>query len=132
MAKDRQVSDDVGYFKPGPRDKPAIPDKKARSRNASGQFVSDQKQHVASEVRRLIDRAKAKRPSGSREKSTVDIEESEEILGFIIDQKMGFLEGNICWSLICWRKTGGVVALKKARSYLDKLIAEASKPLETT
>lgn len=38
---------------------------------------------------------------------------------------LGFLEGNIIKYVCRWRKKNGVEDLKKARTYLDKLIREA-------
>jgi hypothetical protein len=45
----------------------------------------------------------------------------------ILDQEMGFLEGNIIKYLWRHKEKGGVEDLKKARVYLDKLISEVEK-----
>jgi hypothetical protein len=45
----------------------------------------------------------------------------------ILDQEMGFLEGNIIKYLWRYKEKNGVEDLKKARVYLDKLISEVEK-----
>lgn len=47
---------------------------------------------------------------------------SIEVWDFIIDQNMGFLEGNVVKYLSRFKDKGGVKDLEKARVYLDKLI----------
>jgi len=50
-----------------------------------------------------------------------------EVWDFILDQKMGYLEGCAIKYLCRFRLKGGVEDLKKARVYLDKLIEVESK-----
>lgn len=45
----------------------------------------------------------------------------------ILDQQMGFLEGNILKYIWRHKEKNGLEDLKKARVYLDKLIAEEEK-----
>jgi len=45
----------------------------------------------------------------------------------ILDQEMNFLEGNILKYLWRYKEKNGVEDLKKAKVYLDKLIAEVEK-----
>ena len=47
-----------------------------------------------------------------------------EVLDFILDQKMGYMEGNIIKYICRYRFKGGVEDLKKARFYLEKLISQ--------
>ena len=47
-----------------------------------------------------------------------------EVLDFILDQKMGYLEGNIIKYVCRYRFKGGIEDLQKARFYLDRLINE--------
>src|SRR5690554_4495268 len=47
---------------------------------------------------------------------------SIEVWDFIIDQNMGFLEGNVVKYLSRFKDKNGVKDLEKAREYLDKLI----------
>lgn len=47
-----------------------------------------------------------------------------EVADFIVDQKMGFLDGNVVKYVARYRHKGhGVEDSKKARWYLDKLIS---------
>jgi hypothetical protein len=46
---------------------------------------------------------------------------------FITSQGMSFLEGNVVKYLTRYKHKNGVADLKKARTYLDKLISEVSK-----
>lgn len=49
-----------------------------------------------------------------------------EVTDFIVDQKMGFLAGNVVKYIARYRHKGSPVEdLKKARWYLDRLIKEA-------
>jgi hypothetical protein len=41
---------------------------------------------------------------------------------YIVDNNLGYLEGNIVKYVSRWKDKGGVDDLKKARHYLDKLI----------
>lgn len=45
-------------------------------------------------------------------------------LQFIHKNQIGFIEGCIIKYVVRWREKGGKADLQKARSYLDKLIAE--------
>lgn len=45
-----------------------------------------------------------------------------EVWDFIIDQRLGYLEGNIIKYVCRFRHKNGVEDLKKARAYLNKLI----------
>lgn len=47
-----------------------------------------------------------------------------EVLDFILDQKMGYLEGNIVKYICRYPYKGGVEDLRKAGFYLDKLISQ--------
>jgi hypothetical protein len=47
-----------------------------------------------------------------------------EVIDFIVDQKMDYLTSNICKYICRWRFKDGVCDLKKAKWYLDKLIAQ--------
>lgn len=51
-----------------------------------------------------------------------------EVSDFIIDQKMGFLEGNVVKYVSRYRFKNGVEDLRKAAWYLNKLIAELDPP----
>lgn len=44
---------------------------------------------------------------------------------FITKNKLGFAEGNVVKYVCRWRKKNGVEDLKKAREYLNKMIAAA-------
>jgi hypothetical protein len=50
-----------------------------------------------------------------------------ECWDYIVSQNLGFLEGNIIKYVTRWKHKNGVEDLKKAKAYLEKLIAEASK-----
>lgn len=58
-----------------------------------------------------------------------------EVWDFIISQKLGFLDGNIVKYVCRYKGKNGLQDLKKARQYLDKLIAvteqEQGKSSET-
>jgi hypothetical protein len=49
---------------------------------------------------------------------------SIEVWDFILDQNLGFLEGNIIKYICRSSMKGGIDDLKKARVYLDKLISQ--------
>ena len=46
---------------------------------------------------------------------------------YIIDNNLGYLEGNIVKYVSRWREKGGVEDLKKAQHYLQKLIETTEK-----
>lgn len=46
---------------------------------------------------------------------------------FITKNKLGFAEGNVIKYVCRWRDKNGVEDLKKARAYIDKLIAGATQ-----
>lgn len=46
-----------------------------------------------------------------------------EVWDFIIDQKMNYLEGNICKYLCRYKSKNGLEDLLKCKAYLEKLIA---------
>ena len=50
-----------------------------------------------------------------------------EVMDFIVDQKMNFLEGNIIKYVSRYKFKNGLEDLKKAAFYLDRLIKEAEK-----
>lgn len=50
-----------------------------------------------------------------------------ECIDYIIDKKLGFFEGNIVKYITRWKSKGGLVDLKKARWYLNKLIEVVKK-----
>ena len=50
-----------------------------------------------------------------------------EVWDFILDQKLGFLEGNVIKYICRANLKKGIEDFKKARVYLDKLIAEEEK-----
>ena len=50
-----------------------------------------------------------------------------EVTDFIIDQSMSFLEGNIVKYLCRYKEKSGIQDLRKARWYIEKLIAERMK-----
>jgi hypothetical protein len=52
---------------------------------------------------------------------------SIEVWDFILDQNLGFLEGNIIKYICRSSMKGGIDDLKKARVYLDKLISQLEK-----
>lgn len=52
---------------------------------------------------------------------------SIEVWDFILDQSMGFLEGNIIKYISRYKEKGGIKDLEKAKVYLDKLIEETKK-----
>lgn len=45
-----------------------------------------------------------------------------EVWDFIVDQRLGYLDGNIIKYVCRFRHKNGVEDLKKARAYLNKLI----------
>lgn len=47
-----------------------------------------------------------------------------EVIDFILDQGLGFLEGNIVKYVCRYELKGGAEDLRKARFYLDRLIKE--------
>lgn len=47
---------------------------------------------------------------------------SIEVLDFIIDQKFGYLDGNVVKYMCRYRYKGGAEDLRKARQYLNLLI----------
>lgn len=53
-----------------------------------------------------------------------------EVCDFIIDQKMGFLEGNIIKYVSRYKLKNGIEDLRKAKWYLDKLIETLSSAQE--
>ena len=50
-----------------------------------------------------------------------------EVTDFIIDQSMSFLEGNVVKYLCRYKEKSGIQDLRKARWYIEKLIAERMK-----
>lgn len=52
---------------------------------------------------------------------------SIEVWDFILDQSMGFLEGNIIKYISRYKEKGGIKDLEKAKVYLEKLIEETKK-----
>jgi hypothetical protein len=46
-----------------------------------------------------------------------------EVIDFILDQKMGFLDGNVIKYVARYKHKNGIEDLKKAKWYLDKLIS---------
>ncbi len=50
-----------------------------------------------------------------------------EVSDFIVDQSMGFLEGNIIKYVCRYKHKNGIEDLKKAEWYLKKLINERNK-----
>jgi hypothetical protein len=50
-----------------------------------------------------------------------------QVLDFIADQKMSFLEGNVIKYVSRYKYKNGIEDLKKAKFYLDKLIDEQSQ-----
>ena len=56
-----------------------------------------------------------------------------EVLDFIIDQKFGYLDGNVIKYLCRYKHKGSPVEdLQKARFYLDRLIVELTQGKEGT
>lgn len=51
-----------------------------------------------------------------------------EVIDFILDQKMGFLQGSVTKYICRYKYKNGVEDLKKARWFLDKLIEQEEKP----
>ena len=47
-----------------------------------------------------------------------------EVIDFIVDQKLGFIEGNIVKYICRYKFKDGLQALKKAKFYLEHLINE--------
>jgi hypothetical protein len=47
-----------------------------------------------------------------------------EMIDFILDQKLGYMEGNIVKYICRYRFKNGIEDLKKAQFYLDRLIKE--------
>tara|TARA_R100001510_G_scaffold39917_1_gene36328 strand:- start:1649 stop:1870 length:222 start_codon:yes stop_codon:yes gene_type:complete len=47
-----------------------------------------------------------------------------EVIDFILDQKMNYLEGNITKYIARYKYKNGLEDLKKAQWYLDKLISQ--------
>tara|TARA_R100001015_G_C4512121_1_gene83499 strand:+ start:251 stop:451 length:201 start_codon:yes stop_codon:yes gene_type:complete len=52
---------------------------------------------------------------------------SIEVIDFILDQKMNYLEGNIIKYVSRYKLKNGIEDLKKALWYLNKLIGEKQK-----
>ena len=46
---------------------------------------------------------------------------------YIIANKLDFMEGNVVKYVPRWRRKNGLEDLKKAKSYLDRMIAEEEK-----
>lgn len=47
-----------------------------------------------------------------------------EVWDFIIDQKLGYLEGNVIKYVSRWKHKDGIKDLFKAQAYINKLIEE--------
>lgn len=50
-----------------------------------------------------------------------------ECIDYILDQDLGFVEGNIVKYMVRWKDKDGLDDLKKARWYLNKLIGIVEK-----
>lgn len=50
-----------------------------------------------------------------------------ECIDYILDQDLGFVEGNIVKYMVRWKDKDGLDDLKKARWYLNKLIEVTEK-----
>jgi adenine-specific DNA glycosylase len=50
-----------------------------------------------------------------------------EVIDYVIDQKMNFLEGNVIKYVSRYKFKNGLEDLKKAKFYLEKLISEVER-----
>ncbi len=54
-----------------------------------------------------------------------------EVIDFILDQKLNYLEGNVIKYVSRYKYKNGLEDLKKAQWYLNKIMLELTKPEET-
>ena len=52
------------------------------------------------------------------------------LMDYLISHGIGFAEGNICKYVARWKEKDGLADLKKARNYLDALIAYEELKIE--
>lgn len=52
------------------------------------------------------------------------------LMDYLISHDVGFAEGNICKYVARWKEKDGLADLKKARNYLDALIAYEELKIE--
>lgn len=77
-------------------------------------------QHEADICSHKAAQAYARQVGGSHYKSSIDPDK------YIAANNLNFREGNIIKYVTRWRKKGGVEDLRKARDYLNRLIAQES------
>ena len=51
-------------------------------------------------------------------------------IDFILDNDIGYCEGNVIKYIVRWRKKGGMEDLRKAQHYIEFLIAQELKAVE--
>lgn len=54
-----------------------------------------------------------------------------DVLAFVLTHRLSFVEGNVVKYVVRWRKKGGLDDLRKAKEYLERLIAHEQQTVGT-
>lgn len=54
-----------------------------------------------------------------------------DVLAFVLKHRLSFVEGNVVKYVVRWRKKGGLDDLRKAKEYLERLIAHEQQTVGT-